>query len=242
MSKGANLPPMIEASSIAEVAALVGDPSRANMLSALMAGQALTATELALAASVTPQTASAHLSKLHEGRLVKLIPQGRHRYFRLASPGVARMLEGLMEVAVDGPPRHRPRSVREDALAKARTCYDHLAGRLGVALADALIERHAIVLTDDGGAVTPAGEEALNAFGAELPIGRDRRAVCRPCLDWTERRWHVGGRLGSALARRCFELGWIERLKDGRAVRVTASGVTGLQRTFGLCWSEAAAK
>src|SRR4051794_14886391 len=122
---------MTEGPHIAEVAALVGDPSRANMLVALLAGQALTATELTIAAGVTPQTASGHLAKLAGGRLLSVVAQGRHRYYRLASPQVAQMLEGLMSVAVAGPPRHRPRSVRDDALAEARTCYDHLAGRLG---------------------------------------------------------------------------------------------------------------
>ena len=227
---------------IAEIASLVGDPSRANILVALLAGQALTATELTLAAGVTPQTASGHLAKLAEGRLLSVLAQGRHRYYRLASPQVAQMLEGLMSVAVSGPPRYRPRSIRDDALAQARTCYDHLAGRLGVALADALVGRGLIVLDDEAGAVTAAGEDVLNEFGMDMAgNGRGRRAFCRPCLDWSERRWHIGGRLGAALARRCFELGWIERARGGRAVRVTPAGEAGFRRTFAMRWPGLAA-
>lgn len=229
---------MAEGPFIAEVASLVGDPARANMLAALMTGQALTATELALAACVTPQTASGHLAKLLDGRLLGLTIQGRHRYYRLASLDVARMLEGLMAVAVDGPPRHRPGSLRDTALADARTCYDHLAGRLGVTLADALVARGLIELADEGGAVTSSGQRFLADFGA-LPAesARSQRAFCRPCLDWSERRWHVGGRVGAALAQRCFELGWIERAKQGRTVSVTPVGMTGLQQVFGIDWA-----
>ncbi|HEX5184278.1 MAG TPA: helix-turn-helix transcriptional regulator [Allosphingosinicella sp.] len=227
---------MLEGSYLAQMASLVGDPSRANMLAALMAGQALTATELAIAAGITPQTASGHLARLTDGKLLKVVAQGRHRYHRLASAEVARMLESLMAVAVEGPKRHRPRSARDDALAEARTCYDHLAGRLGVALADALAARGLILLGDEGGAVTAAGQQALAAFGVDMAPGHGRQAFCRPCLDWSERRWHVGGRIGAALARRCFALGWIERAGDGRAVRVTPAGEAGLGRTFGLDW------
>ncbi|MBB3890567.1 DNA-binding transcriptional ArsR family regulator [Phenylobacterium haematophilum] len=222
---------------IAEVAALIGDPARANILSALMGGQALTATELAHVAGVTPQTASGHLGKLTDGRLLDLAVQGRHRYYRLASVDVARMLEGLMAFAADGAPRHRPRSIRDDALAAARTCYDHLAGRLGVALADALTARGHLILSDDGGTLTPRGRAHLSEFGAILPDGcRQRRQLCKPCLDWSERRWHVGGLVGAEIARRCFELGWLERAKEGRAIHVSREGETGLLRTFGVDW------
>lgn len=222
---------------IAEVASLVGDPARANMLAALMSGQALTAKELAIVAGVTPQTASGHLAKLSQSRLLSLAAQGRHRYYRLASQQVARMLEGLMGVVADGAPRHRPRSVRDQALAEARTCYDHFAGRLGVALADALCSGGLVILAEDGGEVTAAGWKALEEIGVELHGSRPGdRAFCRPCLDWSERRWHVGGRVGAALALRCFELGWVQRPKHGRAVTVTSAGQAGLQQTFGLEW------
>ncbi|HEX2654651.1 MAG TPA: helix-turn-helix transcriptional regulator, partial [Xanthobacteraceae bacterium] len=211
---------------IAEIAALVGEPARANMLAALMDGRALTAGELAYVARVTPQTASAHLSKLTESKLLALTAQGRHRYYRLASPQVARMLEGMMAVVVDGPPRHRPRSSGEDKLRFARTCYDHLAGQLGVKLTDALIARGHLVLTEDGGQVTAEGMRFLGKFGLDLK-DRGRRCFCRPCLDWSERRPHVAGALGAALATHCFDLGWIARVKDSRAVTVTQKGQSG---------------
>jgi len=220
---------------IAEVAALVGDPARANMLTALMGGKALTASELAYVAGVTAPTASGHLGKMAEARLVVVAAQGRHRYYRLASAQVARMLESLMAVAVDGPPRHRPTGPRDRQLAHARTCYDHLAGRLGVGLADALVDRGAIQIDDDGGAVTPAGEVLLAEFGIDLKAtAQAKRVFCRPCLDWSERRWHLGGAVGAALTRRCFELEWIARIGDSRAVAVTPAGRQGFARTFGL--------
>src|SRR5580692_3361747 len=196
--------------SLAEVAALVGSPARANMLTALLDGRALTATELAFAGGVAPQTASGHLGKLTEGRLLTLAKQGRHAYYRLASPMIGRMLESIMAVAADGPPRYQPRWRGGDALRNARTCYDHLAGRLGVGLADALVERDHVALSEDGAIVTAAGEEFLRGFGIELrEAGGTRRVFCRPCLDWSERRTHLAGALGAALTARCFELGWM---------------------------------
>jgi DNA-binding transcriptional ArsR family regulator len=220
--------------SLAEVAALVGNPARANMLMALD-GRALTATELAYAAGVAPQTASGHLAKLTEGRLLTVTKQGRHSYYRLASPLIARMLESIMAVAAHGPPRYQPRWRGGDALRNARTCYDHLAGRLGVALADALVDRDHLALSEDGGIVTASGEDFLGGFGIELRKDvKRRRAFCRPCLDWSERRTHLAGQLGASLAMRCFELGWIERLRDTRAVLVTPSGKRGLSETFGI--------
>jgi DNA-binding transcriptional ArsR family regulator len=226
---------MTAGTNIAEIAALVGDPARANMLDALLDGRALTAGELAYAAHVTASTASGHLAKLTEAGLLGVVRQGRHRYFRLASPRVAQMLESIMAVAaLQGAPRYRPRSARDDALRLARTCYDHLAGVLGVGLADTLVARAQIVLTEDGGTVTEAGIAFLSGFGIDEPQDPMRRVFCRPCLDFTERRPHLAGRLGAALARRCFEQGWIERLRDSRAVRVTAPGRAGLAEAFGL--------
>src|SRR3984893_3362927 len=151
--------------SLAEVAALIGNPTRANMLTALLDGRALTASELAYAAGVAPQTASGHLAKLTQGRLLALTRQGRHSYYRLASPLIGGMLESIMAVAADGPPRYQPRWRGGDALRNARTCYDHLAGRLGVRLADALVARDHVALSADGGVVTRAGEEFFRRFG-----------------------------------------------------------------------------
>ncbi len=220
---------------MAEVAALVGDPARANILAALMGGQALTASELAYAASVSPQTTSGHLGKLSDGRLISCIKQGRHRYYRIATPRVAEMLEGIMAVVADLPARHRPVSALDEAMRAARSCYDHVAGKLGVAVADALRERGHLVLADEGGEITGGGVAFLRDFGVDLDAARRRRRIfCRPCLDWTERRPHLGGSIGAALAQRCFALGWLERTRDSRALKITAAGRRGLSETFGL--------
>lgn len=219
---------------IAEAASLIGDPARANMLAALVGGRAMTATELGLAAGVAASTASGHLSKLLEGRLVSVTSTGRHRYFRLASPGIARVLEELMALAATGPPRHRPNSRCDEAMARARTCYDHFAGKLGVALADSLAARGQVVLSDDGGLVTDAGRDFLGDLGVDLEMRKTRCAFCRPCLDWSERRWHIGGAVGAAIADRCFALGWTERRKDSRAVTITAAGERAFDELFGV--------
>jgi DNA-binding transcriptional ArsR family regulator len=223
-------PVMAESTNIATTAALLGDPARANMLAALMDGRALTAKELAYTAHVTPQTASGHLAKLADGGLLAAEKQGRHRYYRLASPLVGQMLEGVM--AMSGPPARTTTWRGGEALRNARTCYDHLAGRLGVALADALEERGHIALGTDGGEVTEQGQGFLSAFGASPPPGR--RVFCRPCLDWSERRPHLAGRVGAALACRCFELGWIARQRDTRAVAITQAGRKGFRERFGI--------
>ncbi|MBA3810352.1 MAG: helix-turn-helix transcriptional regulator [Caulobacteraceae bacterium] len=221
--------------SMAEIGALVGNPARANVLVALLDGRALTATELAFAARVTPQTTSGHLARLAQARLLVLEKRGRHSYYRLASPLIGRMLEGIMAAAADGPPRRRPAGMGDEALRAARTCYDHLAGRLGVALADALIARRRIVLAEDGGQVTDRGARFLTGFGVDLAASeRRRRAFCRPCLDWSERRPHLAGAIGAALATRCFELGWLERMRDSRAVVISPAGRRGFVEVFGI--------
>jgi len=221
---------------LAEIGALIGDPARANMLAALADGRALTASELSYIARVTPQTTSGHLAKLLAANLLALAKQGRPRYYRLASPLVAEMLESIMAVAaVQLPPRRGLPSRLDQEMRTARTCYDHLAGRLGVGLAEALGARGQIILTEDGGEVTEAGMRFLGGFGADLaPLKGSRRPFCRPCLDWSERRWHIAGMVGAALCRRCLELGWIERRSDSRAVAITAAGRQGFAETFGL--------
>jgi len=226
---------MSNAPQMAEVAALVGDPARANILCALLGGRALTATELAFAAGVSPQTASGHLGKLTVARLLVLMKQGRHRYYRLAGPHVGHMLESIMNVALTGPPRYQPKSTPDDVLRRARTCYDHIAGVLGVALADRLTEREFVVLGDEAGEVTPAGITFLSRLGVDLSAARAKRRIfCRPCVDWSERRPHIGGAVGAALATRCFELKWIERVRDTRALTITPTGRRGLMEMFGL--------
>jgi len=221
---------------IAEIAALAGDPARANILSALLDGRAMTATELAYAAHVTPQTASAHLAKLTEAGLISATPSGRHRYFRLTSAKVAQMLESIGSVAIDNRPRFRPLSRQAAQLRDARVCYDHLAGRLGVAIADAMIRRGYIVIEDEGGHLTDAGTRYLSELGIDLydPALQRRRHMCRACLDWTERRPHIGGAIGAALAERLLAMGWVARAKDSRAVTLTAAGERGLRDGLGM--------
>ena len=226
---------IVTGSQIAEVAALVGDPARANMLVALMGGIALTAGELARHAGVTAQTTSGHLARLVEGRLVTPTKQGRHRYYRLASPEVAEVLHALMLAAGLGPPRHRPPGPRDQALRLARSCYDHLAGRLAVTLAHAFSEQGLVELSDGSAALTPAGRRYFADFGLamEAPSGA-RRPLCRTCLDWSERRPHLAGRFGSALLERLIELGWLARLPGSRALAVTSAGEAGLAAQFRL--------
>lgn len=229
------MPNVASGNTIAEVASLIGDVARANMLSALMGGQALTAGELTRQAGVTAQTTSGHLAKLAEARLVTLEKQGRHRYYRLASPEVAQAIHALMSVAAAGPKRYHPIGPRDDALRIARTCYDHVAGRLALAVADALSTSGYVVLSDGAGLVSDDGRRFFHDFGIELDRDlRTRRPLCRTCLDWSERRPHLAGRLGAALLTRLLDLGWIARVPESRALRITRPGEAGLIRRFGL--------
>src|SRR5688572_27651447 len=166
---------MITGPIIAEIAALVGDPTRATVLSALLDGRALTASELAFAARITPQTASSHLAKLTAAGLLSMVRSGRHRYFRLASSRVAHMIEGIVAVALEKRPRYRPLSRQARALSAARICYDHLAGRLSVDLTDALVAREYVVLDDEAAEITTAGTRFFAEFGIELPTKRSTR-------------------------------------------------------------------
>jgi len=227
---------MVAAANMVEVAALVGDTARATMLAALMGGQALTGGELAYLAHISRPTASEHLTKLVEARLLAITKQGRFRYYRIASPLVAKMLESIKLVAaLEVPPRYQPRSITDDALRFARTCYDHLAGQVGVAITDALTAGGYINLTEDGGEVTESGVRFLTDFGANLtPKSRSRRIFCQPCLDWSERRYHVAGHVGAEICRCCLELGWLKRERDTRALRLTPGGRSGLLERFGV--------
>lgn len=218
---------------MAAIAALVGDPARANILVALLDGRALTASELAYAAHVTPQTASGHLGKLAKARLIEPAQQGRHRYFRLAGQHVAAMLESISEVAAVAPPRLRPIRI-DDTMRQARMCYDHIAGKLGVVLADSLREHGHVEFSGDGGLVTPSGEAFFGKLGVDLSKARQsRRIFCRPCLDWSERRTHLAGTVGAAMANRLMDLRWITRKRDGRALTITPNGFANIERTFG---------
>ncbi|MBV9459783.1 MAG: helix-turn-helix transcriptional regulator [Bradyrhizobium sp.] len=223
---------MVAAANLVEVAALVGDTARATMLNALMGGQSLTATELAYCASVSRSTASDHLGKLVAARLLTVTRNRRFSYYRMASPLVASMLESIKVVAaIEVPPRRKPRSANDDALRFARSCYDHLAGQLGVAVTDALVAMGHIVLTDDGGEVTPSGKRFLAAFGVDLKP-RTRRIFCQPCLDWSERRYHLKGLVGARILDRLMELGWLKCVSGSRALQLTPPGRAGLSEIF----------
>ena len=229
---------MVTANKIAGVAATIGEPARAAMLTALLDGRALTAAELAGVAGVTPQTASAHLSRLIGAELVKVEKQGRHRYHRLASAVVARMLEGLGQHTTGaGLERLTPHTgPRDEAMRRARTCYDHLAGKLGVAIADALVGHGYVEIDDEGGVITEEGATFFHRAGIVLPDGggRTRRWLCRPCLDWSERRPHLAGRLGAAICAHGFEAGWLRRIDGTRAVSITVKGEAAIARVFGI--------
>jgi DNA-binding transcriptional ArsR family regulator len=223
---------MVAAANLVEVAALVGDTARATMLAALMGGQSLTAKELAYLANVSRPTASGHLNKLVAARLLTVTRERRFSYYRIASPLVATMLESIGVVAaIEAPRRHQPRSANDNALRFARSCYDHLAGRIGVAVTDALVAMGHIVLTDEGGEVTSSGERFLSAFGADLRP-RSRRLFCQPCLDWSERRYHIKGLVGARILNRLFELEWLKRVSSSRALQLTSSGRAGLSEIF----------
>ena len=226
--------PEVDGTSLARLAALLADPTRASMCLALIDGRAWAAGELATAAGVARSTASEHLDQLVAGGLLAEERQGRHRYLRLASPGVAQLVEDL---AAHAGPSAAPRSLRavtaSAALARGRTCYDHLAGRLGVAVLDALVARD-LVADRHGFAVTDAGLRWLHDLGVDVEaLHSSRRPMSRPCLDWTERRPHLAGAAGAALCRRLMDIGWVER-GAGRAVQVTPPGHKALHRLLGL--------
>ncbi len=218
---------------IARVAALIGDPARANILSALMSGQALTATELAESAGVTRSTTSIHLAKLEAGNLVRRTRQGRHRYFALAGSEVAGVLESLMGLAQQTGAVRTRTGPRDPALREARLCYDHLAGEMGVYMLDGLLAK-GIVTTEDGEiSMTHRGRRALSGLGIDIStLESGRRKLCRGCLDWSMRRDHLAGALGAALWKHIGAVGWAERVGDSRAVRFTEPGRSAFLMTF----------
>lgn len=238
---------------VAALAAVLAEPARARMLLALTDGRALPASLLAAEAGVAASTASAHLARLVDSRLVTVHPQGRHRYYRLAGADVAHLIETLAALAPTRPVRSLRQGTRLHALRSARTCYDHLAGRLGVDLFAALL-RHGDVVGGDGihrveetadrlsgpgrdvaYRLTPTGRDRLTALGVELPRpDPDGTLGLRYCVDWTEQRHHLSGAAGRALTARLFELRWLERNSRTRAVRVTSEGAKGLEKTFAI--------
>ena len=218
---------------IARIASLVGDPARANMLTALMAGGALTASELALEAGVGLPTASSHLGKLMDGGLLSLSSQGRHRYYSLATAQVATMLESIMGVASSvGPKRVRP-GPKEPAMREARVCYDHLAGDHAVAMFDGLVARGLLVADGEAISLPQKGASFFHAVGIDTEqLDGKRRPVCRACLDWSARRTHLAGTLGAAILDKILAEKWARRDAGSRAVRFTPPGRLAFQKAF----------
>lgn len=224
---------MIQEPDIAAVAALIGEPTRALILSALLGGVALPASELAARAHITPQTASAHLSKLLNGNLISVKTVGRHRYYSLKGEDIARILESLQVVAT--PSRNMPKRKQKIApeLQHARTCYDHLAGKLGVSLTDALIAKGFLCEVEQNYELTSKGVELADRWGIQVElVKKQRRKFAYACLDWSEQRFHIAGALGAAIATTFLDKGWVKRMPDSRALAITFSGADMLQQQF----------
>ncbi|MEJ6781754.1 ArsR/SmtB family transcription factor [Aminobacter sp. Piv2-1] len=223
---------MKEGPDIARIASLVGDPARANMLMALMDGGALTASELALEAGVGLPTASSHLVKLMDGRLLKVASQGRHRYYALAGTEVATMIEAISGVAAgSGPQRARP-GPRDKSMREARVCYDHLAGEHAVAMFDRFVAEE-IIVHDGEVRLGPAGPAFFAAIGIDTSnLGASRRPMCRACLDWSVRRSHLAGSLGAAILDKIVAEKWARRPAGSRVVEFTPPGRKAFERTF----------
>jgi DNA-binding transcriptional ArsR family regulator len=220
---------------IASVAALLADPSRARVLGALMDGRSLTATELAFQARVSAQTASGHLAKLTRASLLACETSGRCRYYRLAGPAVAEALEALAILAPNATPDSAESQSEIEQIRFARTCYDHLAGRLGVAITEAMIRRGYLRTEGRDFRVTAPGASFLSELGVNMDkTKRQRRAFARKCVDWTERRPHLAGALGGALAARWLQQDWVRRMPEGRQLLLTPKGGSALYQWFGV--------
>jgi DNA-binding transcriptional ArsR family regulator len=220
-----------QADSLSSVAEAIGDPARARMLCCLLDNRARTSTELAMVAGISPSTASAHLARLKAERLVLVAVQGKHRYYTLEGPRVARALEALSVLA--GTPRHRFEPTTPTRLRAARTCYDHIAGSLGVALHDRF--QALGWLTSDPCDLTSKGARSFEALGLDIEtIRAQRRRFAYPCLDWSERRPHLGGALASAILTLALQRKWVEQDLEGRALSVTARGRRELAARFGI--------
>ena len=221
--------------SIAPLGAMIAVPARANILAALFDGRAMTAGELAFAARVTPQTTSSHLAKLVDAGLLVLERHGRHRYFRLAGPAIADALEALALISPHRPVQARGKAPALMELRDARMCYDHLAGRLGVLVCDALIERKLIEPAKRDFTLTRKGAKFCENLGLDLEtIRSQRRVFARSCLDWSERKFHLAGSLGAALAKAFVDQNWIIKPASGRKVRLSEAGRAALRERIGL--------
>lgn len=226
---------MKEGPDISRIAALIGDPARANILTALMSGKALTATELASEAGVTVQTASAHLSKLEAADMIACRKSGRHKYFTLGGDDVGHALEALMGLAAGAGHLRTRTGPKDAALREARVCYNHLAGAKGIALYQGLLARGVIQERGDDVALTDAGVTFLRTFGVDVDgLRKAKTPLCRSCLDWSARQTHLAGSVGRALLARMQEIGWAERVEGTRVVRFTSKGEAAFLDTFGV--------
>lgn len=225
---------MMEGPDISRVASLIGDPVRSNMLLALMDGRALSASELANVGRITKQTASSHLSRLLDGGLLAKEVQGRHHYYRLANAGVAEALEALLAISETGPGKRLRTGPNDPALRKARICYDHLAGELGVFMFDRLSASGWLVMGEGGLIISQKGWEGLSRIGlSQDQLPKTRRAACKTCLDWSVRRHHLAGSVGAMLLNRFIELGWTKRLPDSRILAFSHKGEKALRDWLG---------
>ena len=226
---------MREGPDIARIGALIGDPARANMLTALMSGKALTATELAAEAGVTAQTASAHLAKLAEAGLTEGRKQGRHRYFTLADDEVGAVLEAVMGLAAKRGHLRTRTGPKDPALREVRVCYNHLAGEMGVRLYDSMLASGGLQTSGEDILLTDKGDAFARDFGIDLDnLNTKRRPMCRPCLDWSARRTHLAGALGQALLTRITDLGWATREPESRIIAFSTSGRKAFESAFPL--------
>ncbi len=226
---------MLAGPDLAAVAGLIGDPARAAMMSVLMSGEAYPATMLAARAGVSAQTASAHLAKLTKASLIKVVRSGRYRLYRLGNAKVGHALEALGAISPERAIRSLRQSDESAALKLARMCYDHLAGYIGVGITESLVHRSYIVPRGHDFEITKKGMRWLVAFGVEFePLSESRRRLATQCLDWSERRPHIGGALGAALADRMMRQGWFARARSNRSLKITADGDRCLLKDFGI--------
>ncbi|MEQ8828867.1 MAG: winged helix-turn-helix domain-containing protein [Alphaproteobacteria bacterium] len=226
---------MKEGPDIALIASLIGDPARANMLTAMMDGKAYTATELAAEAGITQQTASTHLKKLETGGLILQRKQGRHRYFALSDDQVGNLLESMMGLAAARGHVRTRTGPKDPALRRARVCYDHMAGELAVSLLDSLIGRDLIVSEGEDLSLTDSGGAYFSRLGIDLDsLNTSRRPVCKSCLDWSMRRSHLAGGLGKAVLDHTYAAGWARRVDGTRIVEFTRTGETAFRKAFDL--------
>ena len=218
---------------ISKIAKLIAEPARANMLLALMGGKALTATELSLEAGTTAQTASSHLAKLVSGDLLLVRKQGRHKYFQLHNYEVAQMLEGLLNMSANKKPIEVPTGPKDPSLRNARVCYDHLAGKIGVDLYNSLVSNNYLYDNKDTALLTDSGKQLFSAFGVNLQeLEQKKRPLCKACLDWSERKSHLGGSLGKWVLDEILSNKWAEREPDSRVLRFCDTGLNQLKSKY----------